>query len=83
MTIDTLSQMTNQPDQVIPLLLEALESTDVPVRNTTIYRLGDFGSHAKAAVPKLVFFSTGPDTNLCRLATNALDKIEPGWRTNH
>ena len=83
MTINTLLQMTNQPDQVIPPLLEALESTDLVSRNSVIYGLGGFGPRAKAAVPKLVLFSRGQDTNACRLATNALDKIEPGWRNRH
>jgi hypothetical protein len=83
MNIVTLGQMTNQPDLVIPTLLDALDSTDNPARNYTIYQLGGFGSAAKVAVPKLVFFSTSQDTNLCRLATNALDKIDPGWRTGH
>lgn len=83
MTLNTLGQMTNQPDLVIPTLLDALDSTDNPTRNYTIYQLGGFGSAAKAAVPKLVVFSTSQDTNLCRIATTALDKIEPGWRNSH
>ncbi len=83
MTINTLMEMTNQPDLVIPTLLEAFESTDPGSRNSVIYGLGGFGPRAKAAVPKLVQFSRSSDTNLCRLATNALDKIEPGWRNRH
>jgi hypothetical protein len=83
MTLDVLCQMTNQPDLVIPTLLEALDSTDNPTRSEIVYRLGDFGSAAKSAVPQLVAYSTGMDTNLCRLATNTLNKIEPAWRTGH
>ena len=83
MTLNTLGQMTNQPDLVIPILLDALDSTDKTTRIYTFIELGGFDSAAKAAVPKLVFFSTSQDTNLCRLATNALDKIEPGWRTGN
>ena len=83
MTLNTLGQMTNQPDSVIPALLGAMESTDNWTRNTIIYQLGDFGPAVKAAMPQLVAFSTGQDTNLCRLATNTLDKIEPGWRTGN
>lgn len=83
MTLYTLSEMTNQPDLVIPTLLDALDSADNATRNTMIYRLGDFGPVAKAAIPKLVPFSTSADTNLCRVATEALDKIDPGWRTAH
>ena len=81
MTLNTLGQMTNQPDLVIPILLDALDSTDKTTRVYTFIELGGFGPVAKAAVPKLVFFSTSQDSNLCRLATDALDKIEPGWRT--
>jgi HEAT repeat protein len=83
MTINTLLQMTNQPDQVIPPLIEALESTEPASRNSVIYGLGAFGPRAKAAVPKLVLFSRSSETNACRLATNALDRIEPGWRSRH
>ena len=83
MTLNTLGQMTNQPDLVIPVLLEALDSTTDYTRSTIVYQLGGFGPAAKSAIPKLISFSTNQDTNLCRLATNALDKIEPGWRTGN
>ena len=83
MTLNTLGQMTNQTDMVIPILLEALNSTDNYIRSTIVYQLGDFGPAAKSAIPKLISFSAGQDTNLCRLATNTLDKIDPGWRTGH
>lgn len=82
MTIETLVQMTNQLDLAIPTLVDALNSTG-NYTNMIIYELGHFGPAAKAAVPQLVAFSTGKDTNLCRLATNALDKIDPAWRTGH
>jgi HEAT repeat protein len=83
MTLDTLGQMTNQPDLVMPVLVEALDTTIGYPRINIIYQLSGFGPAAKAAVPKLVSFSTSRDTNLCRIATNALDRIEPGWRTGH
>lgn len=83
MTLNTLGQMTNQPDLVMPVLVEALDTTADYARINIIYQLNGFGPAAKAAVPKLVFFSTSQDTNLCRIATNALDKIEPGWRASH
>jgi HEAT repeat protein len=83
MTLNTLGQMTNQPNLVIPVLLKALDSTNNYIRSTIVYQLADFGPAAKSAIPKLISFSTGQDTNLCRLATNTLDKIEPGWRTSH
>jgi len=81
--LNTLGQMTNQPDLVIPVLLEALDSTTGYTRISTFYRLGDFGPAATSAIPKLISFSTNQDTNLCRLATNTLDKIDPAWRTGH
>ena len=83
MTLSTLGQMTNQPDLVLPVLLEALDNVDRSTRFDAIYSLGRFGSAAKPTIPKLISFSTCQDTNLCRIATNALDKIEPGWRTSH
>jgi HEAT repeat protein len=81
MTLNILGQMTNQSNLVIPTLLNTLDSTDNPTRSYTIYQLGGFGPAATSAIPKLISFATSQDTNLCRLATNALDKIEPGWRT--
>jgi hypothetical protein len=71
--------MTNQPDLVIPVLLEALDSTAGYTRSTIVYQLGGFGPAATSAIPKLISFSSGQDTNLCRLATTTLAKIDPGW----
>jgi HEAT repeat protein len=82
MTLSTLAQMTNQPDAAIPVLLEALDSTDDYTRIRSVYEIGGFGSAATSAIPRLISLSTGQDTNLCRLATNTLDKIDPSWR-NH
>ncbi len=83
MTLNTLGQMTNQPDLVIPVLLEALDTTAGYNRISTVNQLGGFGPAATSAIPKLISFSTSQDTNLCRIVTNTLDKIEPGWRTGH
>jgi HEAT repeat protein len=83
MTLNTLGQMTNQPDLVIPVLLEALDSTAGYTRSTIVYQLGGFGPAATSAIPKLISFSSGQDTNLCRLATTTLAKIDPGWRIGH
>jgi HEAT repeat protein len=85
MTLNTLAKMTNQPDLVMPVLLEALDRPDIRpyyTRHQAAYDLGRFGSAATSAIPRLISLSTSQDTNLCRLATNALDKIDPGWR-NH
>jgi HEAT repeat protein len=89
MTLNTLSKMTNQPDVVMPVLLEVLDNPDYYTRNhviydaaNVVYDLGRFGSAATSAIPRLISLSTSQDTNLCRLARNALDKIDPSWR-NH
>lgn len=82
MTLSTLGNLTNQADLVVPILLEALDTTTNYPQLSAVNQLGKFGPAATSAVPRLVAFSTGPDTNLCRLATNSLDKIKPGWRTN-
>ena len=81
MTLSTLGQMTNQPDLAIPVLLEALDGADRMGQVDVIISLGNFGPAATSAIPKLISFST--NTNLCRLATNTLAKIDPGWRTGH
>lgn len=80
MTLSTLAQMTNQPDMAIPVLLEALDNPDNYTRNQAVYNVGRFGSAATSAIPRLISLSTSQDTNLCRLATNTLEKIDPGWR---
>jgi HEAT repeat protein len=82
MTLSTLGQMTNQPDLAIPVLLEAFDNPDNYTRIQAVYSVGGFGSAATSAIPRLISLSTGQETNLCRLATNTLDKIDPGWR-NH
>jgi HEAT repeat protein len=82
LTIDTLCQLTNQPDLIVPPLLEALERAEDPARYYIVRYFGEVGPAAKAAVPKLIPLSTGQNTNLCRVVTNSLDKIKPGWRTS-
>jgi HEAT repeat protein len=82
MTLNTLCEMTNQSDLLIPPLLKALEDADDSGRYYIIHYFGEVGPAAKAAVPKLVLLSTDPNTNVCRIATNALDKIKPGWRSS-
>jgi hypothetical protein len=82
MTLGTLGQMTNQPEVAMPVLLEALDNHDNFTRIQVVYDLGRFGSAATSAIPKLISLSTSQDTNLCRNATNTLDKIDLTWR-NH
>jgi hypothetical protein len=82
MTLGTLGQMTNQPEVAMPVLLEALDNPDNYTRIQVVYAVGQFGSAATSAIPKLISLSTSQDTNLCRIATNTLDKIDPLWR-NH
>jgi HEAT repeat protein len=82
MTLGTLGRMTNQPDVAMPVLLEALDNSNNFARNQVVYDIGRFGSAATSAIPRLISLSTSQDTNLCRLATNTLDKIDPLWR-NH
>ena len=82
MTLSTLGQMTNQPDVAMPVLLEAMDNPDNNTRNQVVYDVGRFGFAATSAIPKLISLSTSQDTNLCRNATNTLDKIDPRWR-NH
>jgi len=82
MTLNTLGQMTNQLPVAMPVLLEALDNPDNYIRIEVVYAVGRFGSAATSAIPKLISLSTSQDTNLCRLVTNTLDKMDPLWR-NH
>jgi hypothetical protein len=78
----TLGEMKEEPDLAIPPLIEALGDTNEMIRNSAIYCLGDFGSKAKAAMPKLIPLTTDRNNGVRKLATNALDKIDPAWQTN-
>jgi HEAT repeat protein len=82
MALETLGQITNEPDLAIPPLIEALGDTNELIRNTAIYCLGHFNSKAKAAMPKLISLTTDGHIEVRKLATNALDKIDPAWQTN-
>ena len=85
----TLCQMQDDTDLVIPAIIGALDDNEKMVQYNAINMLGRFGPKAKAAVPKLISLATDQSTskdfsyNIRADATNALDKIEPGWRTGH
>jgi HEAT repeat protein len=85
----TLSQMQDETDLVIPAIIGALDDSDEMVQHNAMNMLGRFGFQAKAAAPKLISLATNQSIhadsayNLHEDATNALDKIEPAWRTSH
>jgi HEAT repeat protein len=82
LAMEILAQMKDEPDLAIPPLLEALGDTNEIIRNTAIHCLGDFGSEARAAIPKLISLTTDRNNEVRKLTTNALEKIDPSWQTS-
>jgi HEAT repeat protein len=64
-------------DQVMPLLLKALESGDLVARLFAIPLLTQYGDHAKVAVPLLVKIRAEGDSPVSERASDALKKIDP------
>ena len=70
-----LGQIHSDPDVVIPLLIGLLD--DDRLNGKAAMALGDFGSLAKAAIPKLVPMLKVPDKEDRHAAGVALKKIDP------
>ena len=68
--------MHDEPDLVIPALIDALDDSDDMVRYNAVHSLGSFGPQAKAAVSKLVFL-TMETHRMHEEAVRALGKIDP------
>lgn len=73
--------MRQQPDIVVPALLQYLNSVQVTsdweVRDV-IASLARFGTNAKAAVPLLIKLLDHPDPSVRTEVTNQLPKADPG-----
>ena len=85
--IDLLQLKLNlKPDVMIPHLVKVLgesDGNDKSVQMNAIRGLGEYGPAAKAAVPNLIPLLADENYFVRQDATNALDKIEPGWRTGN
>ncbi|MGH7967786.1 MAG: hypothetical protein ACREIC_03560, partial [Limisphaerales bacterium] len=73
-------QIHGEPDLVIPLLIAYLD--DENLNNQAASALGNYGSLAKAAVPKIIPMLHAPDKDARVAAAAALKRIDFGAYTN-
>ena len=71
----SLGRLHARPDEVIPILIHYLEVEDL--REDATKGLGEYGSLAKAAAPKLVALLKVPDKDLRHAIREALPQIDP------
>lgn len=70
-----LGKIHAQPDVIIPLFVGYLDNNDL--NDEAAQALGNFGSLASSAVPKLVTLLKVPDKDLHHAVVEALKKIDP------
>jgi HEAT repeat protein len=75
--IDVLGQLVDEPDQVVPVLTDALHDPTNLVQIRAALGLGNFGPAAKTAVPALVKSLKGAGPNVGEWAAKALKAIDP------
>ena len=73
--IDALGKIHSDPEVVIPLLIGYLD--DDSVNDEAALALGNYGSLAKAAVPKIIPLLRASDKDARAAAAAALEKIDP------
>ncbi len=72
---EALGDIHSEPGTVIPVLIRCLD--DKYVDEAAALALAEYGSAAKAAIPKLLELSKVPEKDLHRAVTIALSKINP------
>lgn len=78
--ISSLGDIHSQPDVVIPLLIKYLDDDNLNDEAATA--LGNFGSLARPAVPKIIPLLHADDDDAVAAAQGALMKIDPEAFTN-
>lgn len=73
--IFALGKIHGEPDTIIPLLMGYLDDKELNAEAATA--LGDFGSQAKVALPKLIPMLKIPDKDLHHAVALALKQIDP------
>ncbi|MDR3460153.1 MAG: sigma-70 family RNA polymerase sigma factor [Verrucomicrobiae bacterium] len=76
-----LGNITQEPDVVLPVLLEVLNSSDLQPRRMATQAIGMFGPQAHDAIPALNIAASDSDKDLQRIAKQALDRIQNGLVT--
>ena len=77
-----LEKRTEQPELVVPAIVEALRDSDGYVRRDAATVLGMFGAEAKSAAPALHTALKDKDKRVHKAAAAALKKIEPDRRVD-
>lgn len=75
--IQVLGKIHGQPETVIPVLTKYL--TDNDLNDDAATALGEYGSLARAAVPKIIPLLQADDDDARAAAAAALKKIDPGY----
>jgi HEAT repeat protein len=73
--ISALGKIRSEPETVVPLLIQYLDDENLDV--SAAKALGEFGSLAKPAIPKLLPLLRAKDDDDQAAATEALKKIDP------
>jgi HEAT repeat protein len=76
----SLGKIHSEPDKVIPFLTKYLDDDNLDDEAATA--LGEFGSLAKPAIPKIIPLLHAPDDDAQAAAAQALKKIDPVAYTN-
>lgn len=74
-SIDALGKIHGEPDVIVPLLINYLDDSNL--NSEAAEALGNFGSLAKTAVPKLIVLLKVMDKDLHHAVVQALRKIDP------
>jgi HEAT repeat protein len=77
-----LQQRTNDPEHVVPALIEAFKDKDANVRLSAANGLGYFGEQAKDAIPTLEAGLRDSDSRIREAASTALTRIDPNLIQN-
>lgn len=77
--MQALKDIGARADQVLPVSTQWLCSTNKDVQMAAMWALGQWGTNAQAAVPKVRQFLADPDLGIRLSATNALNRIDPLW----
>lgn len=71
-----LGYIHSKPEQVIPVLTNALQDTNYSIRASAIDALGKYGSIAKPAIPLLRTLLSDSNYTVREIAANVLTKLD-------
>ena len=77
-----LANLASCPEQVVPLLVEKLSSSNSTIRLVAVRGLSDFGMGAKPAVPALRAALDDHEVMIRNIAEDCLSRLVPEMRRN-